>query len=230
MATNQDWLPHSHEALYKQAVQTQVYLGVPANRTRMGFAADTPLGKWYDTDFANVFIKYDSTHALWADEPNRTPLITDNFIAAEKAFIPLYRKLYGFIRENPLVTDTDLDAMGFPKRPSGEHKHHPAPTTRITTKVIATGPATLDIHYRDQGKESNAKPFGVHGAELVSRVSDEPVTDHDELTTSKFDTDTPFHLTFPDSQRGKTLYFSLRWENTTGEKGPWNEIQSAIIP
>jgi hypothetical protein len=31
-------------------------------------------------------------------------------------------------------------------------------------------------------------------------------------------------------QRGKTVYFALRWENTRGEKGPWSEIMSAIIP
>jgi hypothetical protein len=30
--------------------------------------------------------------------------------------------------------------------------------------------------------------------------------------------------------RGKKLYFALRWENTRGEKGPWSEIHSTIIP
>jgi hypothetical protein len=35
---------------------------------------------------------------------------------------------------------------------------------------------------------------------------------------------------FENDQRGKTVYFALRWENTRGEKGPWSAIQIAIIP
>lgn len=41
----------------------------------------------------------------------------------------------------------------------------------------------------------------------------------------------PAHtLTFDENQRGKTVYFALRWENTRGEKGPWSQIVSSIIP
>jgi hypothetical protein len=70
----------------------------------------------------------------------------------------------------------------------------------------------------------------VHGAEIAWAILDTPPVNWDALTHSSFDTHTPFRLTFGGDQRGKTLYFALRWENTTGEKGPWNEIQNAIIP
>jgi hypothetical protein len=30
--------------------------------------------------------------------------------------------------------------------------------------------------------------------------------------------------------RGKTVWFRLRWENNRGQKGPWSELYSAIIP
>jgi hypothetical protein len=33
-----------------------------------------------------------------------------------------------------------------------------------------------------------------------------------------------------DTDRGKTVYFCLCWENNRGEKGPWSEIVFAVIP
>ncbi|MDR2358593.1 MAG: hypothetical protein LBD87_02165 [Prevotellaceae bacterium] len=65
MTTSKDWMKHNHDELYRQAVQTQTYLGVPANRARMGFGTDTPQGHWFDTVFADAFIAYDTAHAHW---------------------------------------------------------------------------------------------------------------------------------------------------------------------
>jgi peptide methionine sulfoxide reductase MsrA len=61
-------------------------------------------------------------------------------------------------------------------------------------------------------------------------ISDVPVIDTNELIRTVFDTHTPITLEFEGHDRGKTVYFALRWENTRGEKGPWSAIQSAIIP
>jgi hypothetical protein len=43
-------------------------------------------------------------------------------------------------------------------------------------------------------------------------------------------TRTSLTLEFDEPDRGKTVYFCLRWENTRGQKGPWSPIQKAIIP
>jgi hypothetical protein len=51
-----------------------------------------------------------------------------------------------------------------------------------------------------------------------------------ELTHSTFCTRAPLRLTFNGNERGKTLYFATRWENTRSVKGPWSEIMEAIIP
>ncbi|MDR1667969.1 MAG: hypothetical protein LBS03_09840 [Bacteroidales bacterium] len=66
-------------------------------------------------------------------------------------------------------------------------------------------------------------------------TAEEPATrtkpaDMGELIHSTFDTHTPLILTFKESERGKTLWFSARRENACGEKGHWGEIQSVIIP
>jgi hypothetical protein len=37
-------------------------------------------------------------------------------------------------------------------------------------------------------------------------------------------------LAFEGHDRGKTLYYALRWENTRGEKGPFSPIAAVIVP
>ena len=37
-------------------------------------------------------------------------------------------------------------------------------------------------------------------------------------------------IPFPTENSGKTAWFALRVENAKGEKGPWGEMFSAIIP
>ncbi|MDR0754310.1 MAG: hypothetical protein LBF04_02865, partial [Prevotellaceae bacterium] len=70
-----------------------------------------------------------------------------------------------------------------------------------------------------------------HGAEIRWQVFDTQQEVHlDELINSSFDTNSPLTLEFNDRQRGKVLYFALRWENTRGEKGPFGPILNAIIP
>jgi hypothetical protein len=61
-------------------------------------------------------------------------------------------------------------------------------------------------------------------------ILDHPPASVTELVNSDFDTATPFTLVFDESQRGQRLYFCLRWESTTGEKGPDGEIYSVVIP
>jgi hypothetical protein len=61
-------------------------------------------------------------------------------------------------------------------------------------------------------------------------VLDTPPASYADLAHSVFDTRSPYTFQFDLSDAGKRLYCCLRWENNVGEKGPWSEIQSAIIP
>lgn len=96
--------------------------------------------------------------------------------------------------------------------------------------VSVSGQGSLGFQYRDRNSPRTAKPDGVHGAELTYAILDHPPVDWSELLHSVFDTHTPMNLDFPGEMRGKTLYFAMRWENTRGEKGHWNAIDSVIIP
>jgi hypothetical protein len=136
----------------------------------------------------------------------------------------------GYIMYNPLVTDEDRIAMGLPV-----HKttHTPskvadkAPDVDIDSSV----PGRITIHFFDaEGGHRRGKLAGQHCVEITWLVSDVPPTRWDELIHSVVDTRSPYTFIFENDMRGRHFYFAIRWENTRGEKGPWSEIMSAIIP
>jgi hypothetical protein len=207
------------------------YLGNEERRARMGFASGTSLGTWLETTFFPPFDAYNHAWEAWKNPATRTTVITTVFVDAEKVFIPVFRELYtGLLRGNPLVTDDDLNAMGLPERSSGGRQPSPDPTTTVEAEVATPSPGVVEIHFRNAESEHRAKPEGVHGAEIKWLISDTPPAGWDALTNSVFDTRTPYVFSFAYEDRGKRLYYALRWENTRGVKGPWNEIQSVIIP
>jgi hypothetical protein len=227
--TKKDWQKKGHAELYLQEEMTWAYLSMAANRTRMGL--DGEISTWLDNEFNPPRIEFSTAYLAWENPATRTPIIASKLKDTEAVFMPLYRKLYsGFLRENPLVTNEDLKAMGLPER-SGRHSEpSPIPTTQISATANAEPPGIIIIHYQNKESTSKAKPKGVHGAEIRWAILEKAPTKYEELIHSSFDTRTPFRLEFDNDQRGKTLYFAMRWENTRGEKGPWCPIQAIIIP
>lgn len=227
MGSSIDWLPRNHEKLYNQANATVNYLTADVLE-RIGFAGTTYV--WYNTEFIPKHGIFNAAFEDWQNPALRTPAKTTALVSSERAFVPLYRSLYGFLKGNPLVTDEDLVTMGLPKRPSGG-KTPPAPPTDVIDATTDTSrPGILGINFRSKNEKGIAKPKNVRGAEIVHAILDTPPTDWSQLIHSTFDTRTPSQLVFSGEQRGKTVYFALRWENNVGEKGPWSEIYSAIIP
>lgn len=154
-------------------------------------------------------------------------------LAKNMALIALREALRVFIKEylsyNHRVTDVDRDNMGLPVYKT-DRTPAPDPKTYPMFTVDSSMIRMLGIDFRDMGSENRAKPFGVHGAEIKWGISDTPVIDPDELPHSAFDTRSPFQIEFKGEERGQTVWFCLRWENTRGVKGPWSEIVSAVVP
>lgn len=226
-----DWLPSNHEALYDKAKQTKEYLIEGNNRTRLGFAPDSPQGQWLDTVFLPAFLAFILAFEAWRNVGTRTQIISTTLYDTQKMFAGVYRLLYaGFLKKNPIVTDVDLVAMGLPERGRKRRTPMHPPTTVPTAGVHLPSPGVVEIHFRDSGAGGKAKPAGIHGAEIVWAILETIPVDWTELIHSSFDTNTPLTLTFDGDKRGKHLYFALRWENTRGEKGHWSAIQSVVIP
>jgi hypothetical protein len=173
-----------------------------------------------------------STKLAVTENPNtRTPPAIVRKKDARKTLVTAIRKaVKEYITGNHLVSDDDRSALGLPLYKT---TRTPAPiaTSHPDFDVDSSMLRRLSIDFYDQGnKKSKAKPDGQHGAEIKWAILDAPPASLSELINSSFDTRTPFTLEFDQNQRGKTVYFCLCWENTRGEKGPWSEIVSAIVP
>jgi hypothetical protein len=145
--------------------------------------------------------------------------------AAEAVIRPFKRRFL----DDPPVTDEDRVAMAIPVRDS-TRTPSPAPVSYPEAEADSSVIRQLSIHFRDNATGKRAKPHGVHGAEIRWALMEEAPAGVDGLFHSDFDTASPFTLSFEEADRGRRVYYCLRWESTTNLKGPWGEIYSAIIP
>jgi hypothetical protein len=140
----------------------------------------------------------------------------------------LRRLVRTYLTYNPALSDQDREDMGLPI-----HKttHTDAPVATTIPYVVVILNLIRHLRFDFSGSEgSKAKPEGQHGMELAARIGGEKPAGVHELTRSYFDTHTPLTIEFTEADRGQTFWYAVRWENTTGEKGPWSEIMSAVIP
>jgi hypothetical protein len=86
------------------------------------------------------------------------------------------------------------------------------------------------IRYIDSVTKKRGKAYGIHGAEIRWQLLDHAPTSVEELIHSDFCTASPFTLAFDESDRGKRLYFALRWETSSNLKGPYSDIYMVVIP
>ncbi|MDR1307981.1 MAG: hypothetical protein LBK74_10465 [Treponema sp.] len=141
---------------------------------------------------------------------------------AIRAFVNQYLRF-------PPVTDEDRTAMHIPN-----HDTHPTPVPipgDIPEVEAQTPlPRVLRFRFRRANMKRWGKPRDVHGMELVWVISDTPPTKLAELIHSAFATKSPLELTFDEDQRGKRVYYAVRWETNAMKKGNFSEIFSAIVP
>jgi len=76
---------------------------------------------------------------------------------------------------------------------------------------------------------SKAKPAGVHGCEIRSKIDGSAPSDVSELDYLGTNTRSPFSTTFEGKNAAKNVYYWLRWVNTHGEPGPWSRNITAMI-
>jgi hypothetical protein len=175
--------------------------------------------------------RWTTAYAAYENPATRNPLIIQEKRNAREAYEAGLRKFVkSYLAFNPAITDNDRKELGLTV-PKNSRTPAPVATTYPDYDIDSGTIRRLTIHFYNQGsKKSKAKPAGQHGAEIRWVMSDTPVVDVKDLIHSSFDTRTPFTLEFEGHERGKTVYFCLCWENTRGEKGPWSEILSALVP
>lgn len=180
----------------------------------------------------SVLQEADTTFAILhaqADSPARNSIIVAEKNAARTTLVGIIRTLVGFRLKNPVITDAQRIALGLHVRDTTPSTI-PVPHTRPELDIDVVDFRRLKVLFHDQGSDSKAKPYGVNGAVIIYAVLDAPPADHSALTRSVLATRTPHILEFTEEERGKTVYVAICWQNEKGERGPWSEIESAIVP
>jgi hypothetical protein len=172
---------------------------------------------------------WETKYALWQQLENRTPIVTAQKNDAKAAYLSVFRSLVAQLLSNPYISQQDLDLMEL-RRSSGSHSPVPVPQSFPEAKSDSSIPRRISLHFTDSASGKRAKPHGVAGAVVRYAVLTATPTDVNELTNTVLDTVSPCPLDFTEAQRGSRLYYCLAWQNTRGEKGPWSQIEMAIIP
>jgi hypothetical protein len=199
--------------------------GAASRRISMGI----PEQAW--SELLTLQTDYQNKYRIADNPETQTPGAVERRIEARKVYENKLRTVIkGYITYNPDVTDDVRKDLRLPIHKAGRTPSPVAtetPDFELDTSTIGW----LTIHFFMRGgRHKKGKPKGQHGVEIAWVISDLMPTRWDELIHSSIDTNSPFKLSFENDQRGKTIRFALRWENTRGEKGPWTEIESAIIP
>lgn len=170
-----------------------------------------------------------STLCEQTDSPaSNSVLVTAKNTARDK-LLKNIRKLVGFRLKNPVITDAQRVALGLHVRDT-THSSIPVPKTRPEIDIDVLDFRRLKVIFHDMGSDKKAKPYGINGAIIAYAILDAVPTDIALLTRSVLATRTPHTLEFTEAERGKTVYVAICWQNEKGEKGPWSEIESAIVP
>jgi hypothetical protein len=168
----------------------------------------------------------------WAKANNRQNRTAGDVKAKDEAAANLKKAIRLFVAEwlasNSRVADADRTRMGITVKNTARTAV-PVPSTSPVASIDFSVRLQHTIHFADETTPRlKAKPAGVHGCEIYTKVGDAP-KDVSELVYAGTDTATPFVQKFDGDKTGKTAYYALRWVNTRGESGPWSAIVSAVV-
>jgi hypothetical protein len=129
----------------------------------------------------------------------------------------------------PPVTNVDRVEMGVPNHDT-VRTDHKVVTEMVDFVIHLNSIRELVVDFWIQGMDHKAKPAGYDGAVIIWDIRDAPPDSPDELTYHTMANRTPFTLHFEETERGKTVFIGLAWQNERGIIGQWSEYKSAIVP
>ncbi|MDR1216313.1 MAG: hypothetical protein LBK25_06500 [Treponema sp.] len=221
-----DYMPFSDARILEWIKNLIAYL--EANLARLGIDAATL------TALKALLALFEAAYEKTGlPETSRLDTATKN-AAKEELRSAIRDFVNSYIRYNKAVTDVDRMGMGLPI-PDKKPTPTPPPTTAPLIELRLARIRQVIVAFKNEGSKKWGKPVGVHGAEIRWAVRDQrdvkdPPVEPTDLANSSFATKSPHTMEFSGAERGQTLDLCLRWENNVGDKGPWGEISSAIIP
>jgi hypothetical protein len=173
------------------------------------------------TDFETFYAK--------AESPARSKIVVSQKNAKRKILKDKIRTMANFRLQNPIITDSQRVALGLHVHDTTPSRIEP-PKDQVDLTLEIAGRREVAAEFHSRGQESHARPYGVNGAVFAYGVLDAPATNIEQLNRSLLATHSPYMMTFTDDERGHVLSVAACWQNERGERGPWNDIQSTIIP
>lgn len=129
----------------------------------------------------------------------------------------------------PPLFDADFISLTL-SPPDGTHTPIGVPDTPPVFRIIIKGIRQVIIEFHFEGSSSRGIPYGYHCAVINWGFFETAPASPDELLHSVDATRSPFTVPFKEEDRGKRVWFVLRWQNERGEQGPASEMVSAIVP
>jgi len=173
---------------------------------------------------------YAAWYSAWGltFKPHGTDITKEKNRARKEAEALVREFVNRFLRHRP-VTDHDRDIMGIPNRKTTRTSHFSV-NELVEFEIKLRGIRELEIRFWIKGASHRAKPDGYDGAVIVWDVLEAKPARPEDLNRHVLASRTPHTLHFDETERGKTVYIALAWQNDRGHTGQWSEIQAAIIP
>ncbi|MDR1095205.1 MAG: hypothetical protein LBL31_02315 [Spirochaetaceae bacterium] len=133
-----------------------------------------------------------------------------------------------FIRFNDNMTEADKNRLGiYARKPAS--RIEPPKTAPVLEPHPGT-PGQIVVPYHDESSLRRGKPPKTLGIKIHWDILPHPPASRSELTNVAIDTDSPFHLSFDEKDRGKRVYMYGCWIiEREGEEGPPSEIVSCFV-
>jgi len=139
------------------------------------------------------------------------------------------RELTGIIQSTGTVTNEQKASLGITIQKDTKTPT-PIPISRPIAVIDNKNRLEQILQFFDESTpNSKAKPLGVRGCEIWTKIGGTPPVDEKELKYVATDTKSPYLVRFAGEDGGKIAHYWLRWVNTRNEPGPWSETISATV-
>jgi hypothetical protein len=147
-----------------------------------------------------------------------------------------FNALVGFMRimrrrrfTTPPLIDSDWVSLGM-RPPDTIRTPHVTVDEEVDFVIGLRGIRELEVDFWISGSSHKAKPQGYDGAVIVWGERALPPEHPEDFVHHAMASRTPHLLQFDESERGKTVWVALAWQNERGILGRWSEYKSAVVP
>ena len=169
-----------------------------------------------------------STHYIPTLEPHTPGQTQGKNDARRRAEAVIREFVQRFLHWDP-VTNEDRVNMGLPNR-DVVRTDHTVVLELVDFVIHLRGIRELVVDFWILGSSSKAKPAGYDGAVIVWDVLDAAPERPESLNRHTMASRSSFAINFDETERGKTAFIALAWQNERGILGAWSEVKSAIVP